>query len=113
MVPSANDRHIVKVEGSNVTLSFDIENAVPSVELNNTQWYYSNTFASSLDDNSIEHITDLETRLGYSSYSYTLDRLQLTISNLSHSDEGRYFIEVSNPAGTSYNYMDLIIHGEL
>ena len=100
-----NDRHIVEVEDNNA-----IENAKPPVELDDIQWYFSPTFSSSPDD--AELITDLETRLGHSSYQYTADKLQLTISNLNHSDDGRYFVVVRNPAGIDSNYIDLIIHGE-
>lgn len=111
IVPQDNDRHIVKVEGENANLTFAIENDAPPVTLDNIQWYYSRTFSSTPEN--AELITDLETRLGHSLYMYTTDKLQLTISNVNHSDDGRYFIVVSNPAGIDYNYIDLLIHGEL
>ena len=109
-------------ETESATLMFRTDNAAPPVNVINIRWFYSPDFASSLyEDGAIfEEITGLDTRPGLAStYSFTSDRLSLTIGNIVQArvmgdltDAGRYFLEATNEAGVDSSYIDIIVFGK-
>lgn len=112
VVPLEGDRHIIGIEDNFTTLSFRIDNAVPQVTSDNIRWIFSGDFSASPYDTKNLEITGLSTRIGNSIYTFTSDKLSLKISNINQTDEGRYFLLVTNPAGIDYNHIDIIVHGQ-
>ena len=110
-------------ETESATLMFRTDNAAPPVNVINIRWFYSPDFASSLYENGamFEEITGLNMRPGLAStYSFTSDRLSLTIGNIVQArvmgdptDTGRYFLEATNEAGVDSSYIDIIVFGKL
>ena len=103
------DQHIISNEQSNSIISFRIDRAAPPVDTANIQWKFSSSFT-----NDLYNTVDITNLVGgtNSVYTYTVDKLTLNISNISQSDEGRYFLIASNPAGIDYSYIDIIVHGK-
>ena len=65
-----------------------------------------------------EDITNLSRRTMESSFMFSADLLSLTITNIAQArerneptDSGRYFLTTTNPAGTRYSYIDLLVEG--
>ena len=112
VVPLEGDRHIIGIEDNFTTLSFRIDNAVPQVTSNNIRWIFSGDFSTFPNDTKNIEITGLSTRIGNSMYTFSPDKLSLKISNINQTDEGRYFLLVTNPAGLDYNHIDIIVHGQ-
>ena len=112
VVPLEGDRHIIGIEDNFTTLSFRIDNAVPQVTSNNIRWIFSGDFSTFPNDIKNVEITELSTRIGNSMYTFSPDKLSLNISNINQTDEGRYFLLVTNPAGLDYNHIDIIVHGQ-
>jgi len=107
----------------NLTIRFEISAAVPKVSGNDILWFYSNNSSiniSNFDAESVEDITNRTTRTnGKSSLTFSPDLKSLTISSTvqavgteSETDQGRYFIRVSNPAGVDVAFVDVVIEGE-
>ena len=121
VVSLASGKQVVGKEGQSAVLMFRVDNAAPPVELEGLRWIYS-TGASPEDG---MEITGLENRttLSMLSFSKFPDQryINLTVSNLQQgrfegedeTDEGRYFLEATNPAGVHYDYIDVIIEGNL
>lgn len=109
MTPLDNDRHIVGFEENTTSISFDITEADPKVTTSNIQWIFSSTFSND-PYNGID-ITN-QPGLGNSIFTFSTDKLTLTISNVNQTVEGRYYLIANNPAGVDYNYTDLIVHGK-
>ena len=105
---------MVAVSGGDAVLSFNITNAIPMVQISDIRWYYS---ANSED---FEDITDLMNRTSVSNLDLSPDRLTLKISNIvqaigdvMETDQGRYFLNATNPAGERSNYIDVVVRGKL
>ncbi|XP_011404665.2 PREDICTED: receptor-type tyrosine-protein phosphatase delta-like isoform X2 [Amphimedon queenslandica] len=111
VVPLDGDSHRVAIEDRTTLLSFRIDDAAPPVSPSNTYWRFSPLFSNDPYASDTEDITGLSTRRGDSAYSYSNGRLNLTISGLNQTDEGRYFLIAINPAGEHYGHIDIIIHG--
>ena len=121
MVPLASGKQVVGEEGQSVVLMFRVDNAAPPVEVEGLRWIYS-TGASPEDG---MDITGLQNRTNSSLLSFSEffnERyINLTVSNLQQgrfegedeTDEGRYFLEATNPVGVHYDYIDVIIAGKL
>ena len=105
------DQVIVGLEEMSVSLHFRIDNAAPPVTPSNIQWLFSANFTDSPYDDGVRDITNLNTLNEGTSVSYSENRRSITISNISQSDEGRYFFIATNQAGVSYSHTDLIVHG--
>ena len=73
---------VTAVTGTNLTLSFFIEDASPSVTVDNIYW-------------TIDDITIVPSSV----YIFSSDLLSITIEDVELCDEGNYTITVSNPAG--------------
>ena len=74
---------MIAVTGTNLTLSFFIANASPSVTVDNIYWTF--------DDN----ITIVPSSV----FIFSSDLLSITIVDVELCDEGDYTVTVSNPAG--------------
>lgn len=83
------------VVNNSVTLIFRILNASPVVLPSNIEWEFNDVVLN--DTNS--------------QYSFSPDRLSLTISNLTHSNEGLYTLTATNEAGVGSANIFLNIEG--
>ena len=107
---------IIVNKGDEVNFAFEIRRADPQVMLDGIRWFYSRNFASS---ERVEITGQMDpVQGGDSMYLFSSDMLSLTITNINQAlrinestDAGRYFIEVTNPAGTVSEYYDIIISG--
>ena len=108
-------------DGESILLVFTVTAAIPIVETTNIRWYYTRSTPSGIPDfnsTDFQEITNLAGRTSRSSLTFSPDRLSLTISNIVQSigevnetDEGRYFIRVSNPAGDVNSFIDVVVRG--
>ena len=109
-------------ETGSVTLSFRIDNAAPPVLLQGLQWFYAANFRIN-DPYAGEEITNLTNRTTESILTFSdftdLRYINLTVSNIvqqrrgiGETDEGRYFLVATNPAGVNFNYIDLLVYGK-
>ena len=100
-----------------VTLSFNITRAIPDVMVQDIQWIYSPDFSETPFEQNMD-ITNLINRTQKSNYTFTSDLLSLTIRNIAQArrageetDRGRYFLVATNPAGSGFSYIDLLVAG--
>ena len=121
MVPLAENRTVIGNVNGSVTLEFMINNAAPPVELPYLRWFYA-----PLDDtNDRTEITNLINRTLESilMFSDLVNNtfISLTVSNIiqlvpagvqPETDEGRYFLMATNPAGSHIDFIDLLVNGE-
>ena len=117
----APNQRVVAVSGGEVTLSFNITNAIPTVQISDIRWYYAANARSGSPDFTSENfqdIIDLMNRTSVSTLHFSSDRLTLRISNIvqaignvMETDQGRYFLSVTNPAGERSNFIDVIVRG--
>ena len=87
------------------------------METADIMWFYSSNFSDTPD--TAVSITDLPNRINGSTYTFSSDRLSLTISGIVQArslgdptDEGRYFFVASNPAGRIPSYVDVVVNGQ-
>ncbi len=110
-------------EGDTANLTFMISNAIPMVVTSNIRWYYTTGAPAGIPNfNSTDflEITNLMNRTVNSRLRLLTDRVTLFISNIvqaigssKETDQGRYFIRASNPAGDVSNFIDLVVSGKL
>ena len=110
---------ILANHGESVVLNFTVTASFPSVETSNIRWYYTSSAPSGIPDfnsTDFQDITNLAERTSRSTLTFSPDRLSLTISNIVQSiggiietDQGRYFIRISNPAGDVSSITDVIV----
>ena len=86
-----------------ISFEFVILRASPQVSPANIKWTFNDTNGSSRD---ITNTTD--GRLKFSD-----NMQQLTISNISMSDEGRYTLTATNPAGEGSGVVSLNVEGNV
>ena len=115
MVPLAPGQEVIRVETESATLAFRIDKAVPLVLLQNLRWFYVADLGS--DPYAGQEITNLTTRTTGSTLIFSdftnMQYINLTIvqrgSTVSGvTDQGRYFLVATNPAGVSFAYIDLL-----
>ncbi len=121
VVPLSTNRREVAVAKKNVTLVFTIMNAIPSVRTSDIRWYYAANAPVGRPDFTaaeFEDITDLMNRTSVSTLTYSSDRLSLTVDNIvqaigdvTETDQGRYFLSATNPAGENSDYIDVFVKG--
>ena len=123
MVSLAPGREVIGNETGSVTLSFRIDNAAPPVLLEALWWFYvadfhiDDPFAGQEFTNLMNRTTI--SRLTFSSFT-DMRYINLTVSNIvqqrvrigGETDEGRYFLVATNPAGVNFNYIDLVVFGK-
>ena len=85
-----------------ITLSFTITNASPDVEPANAVWTFK----------AVGSPTILVKEQPGSRFKFSSDRRSLTITNLTHEDEGQYTITARNPAGSDNLAVNLAIEGK-
>ena len=113
---------MIRNETESVTLSFRIDNAAPPVLHEALRWFYIANFR--IDDpfagQEITNLTNRTTESMLTISDYTNMRyISLTVSNIvqqregigGETDEGRYFLVATNPAGETFSYIDLLIYG--
>ena len=123
MVPLAPGQEVIGNETESVTLSFRIDDAAPSVLLEGLRWFYIPDLSIN-DPYAGQEITNLmnrttESTLTFSDYT-NMHYINLTVSNIvqqrsgigRETDEGRYFLVATNPAGVHFNYIDLLVYGK-
>ena len=115
MVPLAPGQEVIRIETESATLPFRIDEAVPPVLLQDLQWFYVADLGS--DPYAGQEITNLTTRTTGSTLTFSdfanMRYINLTIvqqgSTVSgETDQGRYFLVATNPAGVSSAYIDLL-----
>ena len=84
---------------NNVTLTVNITMASPPVNPFNIIWMFTAS----------EQLQSID--LAGDKYIFSMDRQSLTITNIVHSDEGRYTITGKNPAGMDSIYIDVTVEG--
>ena len=122
MVPLAPDQEVIGNETGSVTLSFRIDSAAPPVLLQGLRWFYVANFGN--DPYAGQEITNLtnrtvESMLTFSNFT-NMHYISLTVSNIvqqrvgigGETDEGRYFLIATNPAGVTFSYIDLLVYGK-
>ena len=106
---------VIRNETESATLAFRIDEAVPLVLLQNLRWFYVADLGS--DPYVGQEITNLTTRTTGSTLIFSdftnMRYINLTIvqrgSTVSgETDQGRYFLVATNPAGVSFAYIDLL-----
>ena len=83
-----------------IILTFVIDNAFPSVKPSNVIWKFRS------DSSQLTMTLSTGSR-----YSFSNDRLSLTITDLTHDDQGQYTITATNEAGTDQYFITLDIEG--
>ena len=115
MVPLASGQEVIRNETESATLAFRIDEAVPPVLLQDLQWFYVADLGS--DPYAGQAITNLTTWTTGSTLTFSnfanMRYINLTIvqhgSAVSgETDQGRYFLVATNPAGVSFAYIDLL-----
>ena len=108
--------HFIVNKGDEVSFLFEIGRADPQVMLDGIRWFYSRNLT-------LSERVEITGRMGPvqggdSMYSFSSDMLSLTITNINQAlrmnestDAGRYFIQVTNPAGNDSEYYDIIVNG--
>ena len=121
VVSLAPGQEVIGNESDSATLSFRIDEAAPPVLLQGLRWFYvadfgNNPFAG-------QEITDLTNRTTVSTLTISdfdgMRYINLTVSNITQqrrgiggeTDEGRYFLVATNPAGVQFSYIDLLVFG--
>ena len=121
VISLAPDQEVIGNETGSATLSFRIDNAAPPVLLQGLQWFYAANFSS--DPSVRQEITNFTNRTTNSTLTFSdflnMRYINLTVSNIAQrrtgiggeTDEGRYFLVATNPAGVSSSYIDLVVFG--
>ena len=89
--------NVIALIRNDVTLQFSIEAARPPVLLQNIQWMFSGVELQEDGD----HVV------------FSADRLSVTITNLSLSDEGVYRLMATNPAGSDSAIITVDVQGRV
>ena len=115
---------VIGYENMNATLQFRIDNADPRVLLSGLQWFYSEQLVDSISHGTVVEITNIINRTSESRLvtSFSSDGIyfNITVVNIAQerlggeeTDRGRYFLQATNPAGSSVAFIDLEVYGML
>ena len=122
MVPLAPDQEVIGNETGSATLSFRIDSAAPPVLLQDLRWFYVANFGN--DPYAGQEITNFTNRTTESTLIFSdftdMRYISLTVSNIvqqrvgigGETDEGRYFLVATNPAGRNFHHIDLLVYGK-
>ncbi len=126
VIPLVDSRRVVGNQSDSAILPFRIDRADPAVLATDLRWFYSPT--GDVTDpiqamGSVMEITDLTNRTSVSTLNFSSfqnNKISLTVSNIvqavdtqqPETDEGRYFLVASNPAGQNVDYIDLVVFGK-
>ena len=109
---------VIRNDTEHATLAFRIDEAVPLVLLQDLRWFYTADLGS--DPYAGQEITNLSTQTTRSTLTFSdfvnMHYINLTISSAvqqrsragGETDQGRYFLVATNPAGVSFGYIDLL-----
>ena len=123
VVPLTPGQQVIGNETESATLSFRIDNAAPSVLLEGLRWFYTPDLSIN-DPFAGQEITNFMNRTTESTLTFSdftgMQYINLTVSNIvqqrlgidGETDEGRYFLVATNPAGETFSYIDLLVYGE-
>ena len=113
---------VIGNESMNLTLQFRIDNAEPRVLLSGLRWFYSDDISR---EGMMDDITNIANRTSQSrlvtSFSSDINSayFNITVINIvqrrrdgEDTDEGRYFLQATNPAGVSTAFVDLEVYGK-
>ena len=111
---------VIGNENDSVTLQFRIDNAIPVVELSELRWFYSSDISQSatMDDitNSTNRTMGSQLVTSFSDdgrfFNITVVNIQQQRQEGEETDQGRYFLQATNPAGSSMAYVDLEVYGK-
>ena len=87
---------------SDITLGFFITGDVPEVTMEDITWMYAPTNSSG----------KVPLTANNSKFTFTSDRLSVTVSNLILSDDGMFTLTATNDAGIALATVRLTIHGQ-
>ena len=115
---------VIGYENMNATLQFRIDNADPRVLLSGLRWFYSEQLVDSISDGTVVEITNRMNRTSESQLvaSFSSDGIyfNITVVNIvqerlggKETDRGRYFLQATNPAGSSVAFIELEVYGML
>lgn len=93
---------IVGVQLRDIAMTFNVSRDLPSVEVENIRWYFTQQ-----GTNIRKEITQTDPR-----YTFTSDRLTLTITQLSLNDSGVYSVNATNIVGTGTANVVLDVQSE-
>ena len=122
MIPLSPGQQVIGNETDSATLSFRIDNAAPPVLPQDLQCFYVTDFGS--NPYAGQEITNLTNRTTESMLTFSeftnMRYINLTVSTIvqqrsgigGETDEGRYFLVATNPAGVNFNYIDLLVYGK-
>ena len=99
--PGNNQNQELGIVHQQVTITIAVDNASPDVLPAHTGWQFKGVNAGT--------VTVLEN----SKHMFSADRRSLTITDLSHDDEGQYTVTVRNPAGSDMITVNLAIEGNI
>ena len=106
---------VIGYESESATLQFRIDDAEPAVELSGLRWLYSPNTSATTEDvtNSTNRTRDSQLITSFSSdgrfFNITVVNIQ---QRLRETDGGQYFLQATNPAGSSMAYVDLKVYGK-
>ena len=103
-VTAITSRNSFALWGLEFMVSFRETNADPPINPSSLKWRFQN-FGST---NSSTLINNADPR-----YTFSLNRQNLTITNIKLSDAGRYTLTAHNPAGISMDFVNLTVFGNL
>ena len=92
----------VGVVNRSVTLSFTIDQASPVVSVENIVWLFND---STILNDGLQSLLD--------GHVFSSDLLNLTLTNVQHSDQGFYSLVATNEAGTNSSVIFLEVEGKL
>ena len=96
----SEQRIIIALEGSSLTISFEVLNAHPPVTSSGVTWRFQ-------DQITLNHLNELYgAELQFSS-----DYRNLTINNINYNNTGRYFFTVINSAGRTADFIVIVVQG--
>ena len=113
---------VIGNETESVILSFSIEQAVPKVLPQDLHWFYSPSTGTTCCEG-LEEITNSTNRISLSRLTSDINgtEVSLTVSNIvlggsgrltpGETDSGTYFLLASNPAGSDFAAIRLIVFG--
>ena len=98
----SEQRIITALEGSSLTISFEVLNAHPPVTSSGITW----RFQDQLTLNFLNELYDAELQ-------FSSDYRNLTIININYNNTGRYFFTVFNSAGRTADFITIVVEGKL
>ncbi len=90
----------VGVVNRSLTISFNIDQASPTVLLQNIEWHFNDSTV--LNNGSQAILVD---------QMFSTDLLSLTLTNIQHSNQGYYSMTATNEAGTNRSEIFLQVEG--